>query len=30
MLIKSADGKQPQIDALSALLARPDLDAPSP
>lgn len=27
MLIKSADGKQPDIDALTALLARPDLYA---
>jgi len=26
MLIKSADDKQPQIDALNALLARPDVD----
>lgn len=27
MLIKAADDKQPQIDALQALLARPDVDA---
>jgi hypothetical protein len=27
MLIKSADDKRPQIDALEALLARPDVDA---
>ena len=27
MLIKSADDKQPQIDALEALLARSDVDA---
>jgi hypothetical protein len=30
MLIKSTDDKQPQNDALSAPLARPDLDAPRP
>lgn len=27
MQIKAADDKQPQIDALQALLARPDVDA---
>ncbi len=27
MLIKAADDKQPQIDALNALLARPYVDA---
>ena len=27
MRIKRADDKQPQLDALTALLARPDLDA---
>jgi hypothetical protein len=27
VLIKSAEGKQPQIAALEALLARPDADA---
>ena len=29
MLIKAADDKQPTIDALEALLARPDVDAPT-
>ncbi len=29
MLIKAADDKQPQIDALEALLARPDVDGPT-
>ena len=29
MLIKAADDKQPDLDALAALLDRPDVDAPT-